>query len=194
MNGTRVYLNEKNLYVKIVVRKMNKMGNKPGVGDRAAKAAQQWAHERPDVDAFPMELWGRLGELAQVLTRDCLNPFFARYGLQNGEFDVLATLRRAGVPYALTPTTLYETTMMSSGGMTARIDRLEHAGLITRRPHPTDRRGTLVVLTEKGKTLIDEMLPLHIQNQREALGGLTSEEQQQLNTILAKLLIHQQAS
>lgn len=156
--------------------------------DRAAVAAKQWRSERPDIDVFPMELVGRLTELAQIVTRDRLNPLFARFALQNGEFDVLATLRRSGVPYALTPTALYEAAMISSGGMTARIDRLEKAGLIERRKHPTDRRGTLVALTDKGKDLMDEMLPAHIDNERTILAGLTEAEQQTLNRLLGKLL------
>ncbi|MEI2385814.1 MarR family transcriptional regulator [Breoghania sp. JC706] len=156
--------------------------------DRAALAALQWRRERPDIDPFPMEVIGRLTELAQVLTRDRLNPFFASFGLQNGEFDVLATLRRSGPPFALTPTVLYEAAMISSGGMTARIDRLEKAGLIERRKHPTDRRGTLVALTDKGKTLIDDMLPAHVANEQAMLANLTGEEQIALNGLLTKLL------
>lgn len=156
--------------------------------DRAAIAAVQWRAERPDIDAFPMEVIGRVKEFALVTTRDRLNPLFAKFGLQNGEFDVLATLRRSGGTCALTPTALYESAMISSGGMTARIDRLEKAGLIERRKHPTDRRGTLVALTDKGKALIDEMLPLHVENERAILAPLTLEEQKLLNGLLFKLL------
>lgn len=156
--------------------------------DRAAVAARQWRRERPDIDPFPMEVLGRLAELAQVVSRDRLNPVFADFGLQTGEFDVLATLRRSGPPYELTPTALYEATMISSGGMTARIDRLEKAGLIARRRHPTDRRGTLVVLTDKGRSLIDDALQLHLQNERAILANLSEAEQVELNRLLAKLL------
>ncbi len=156
--------------------------------DRAAHAARQWQRERPDIDVFPMEVIGRLVESAQVLVRDHLNPFFASFGLQNGEFDVLATLRRSGVPYAVTPTVLYEAAMISSGGMTARIDRLEKAGFVERRKHPTDRRGTLVALTDKGKALIDEILPTHVENERVILANLSNAEQAALNGLLAKLL------
>ncbi|CCG41392.1 MarR family winged helix-turn-helix transcriptional regulator [Magnetospirillum molischianum] len=156
--------------------------------DRAAVAASQWRRERPDIDPFPMEVLGRLTELTQILTRDHLNPLFARFGLQNGEFDVLATLRRSGTPYALTPTALYEAAMISSGGMTARIDRLEKAGLIERRKHPTDRRGTLVALTEKGKTAIDDILPEHIENELNILRHITQEETIELNKILKKMI------
>ncbi|WP_076398759.1 MarR family winged helix-turn-helix transcriptional regulator [Insolitispirillum peregrinum] len=155
--------------------------------DRAAFAAAQWRRERPDLDPFPMEVLGRLAEASQHISRDRLLPLFERYGLQGGEFDVLATLRRSGDPCALTPTALYEATMVSSGGMTNRLDRLEKAGFIERQRHPTDRRGTLVVLTPQGRALIDELLPLHIQNEQTVLSVLTSDEQQMLNDLLRKL-------
>ncbi|MBB4320493.1 DNA-binding MarR family transcriptional regulator [Agrobacterium tumefaciens] len=156
--------------------------------DRAATAAAEWRRERPDIDPFPMEVLGRLGEIAQIIMRDHLTPFFAKYGLQSGEFDVLATLRRSGAPYELTPTQLYEAAMLSSGGMTARIDRLERDGLVGRRSHPIDRRGTLVALTSKGVLLIDQILAEHVDNERSALAGLEPPEQQQLNALSIKLL------
>lgn len=156
--------------------------------DRAALAVAQWRRERPEIDPFPMEVLGRLAELAHLVARDRLLPLFARFGLQNGDFDVLATLRRSGSPYALTPTALYEATMISSGGMTARLDRLEKAGLILRDKHPTDRRGTLVTLTERGRATIDSVLPAHVENERAILAALSADEQAQLNGLLAKLL------
>lgn len=159
----------------------------PRFSDRAAFAAQQWRAERPDLDPFPMEVLGRLAEVTHILARDHLQPLFARYNLQGGEFDVLATLRRSGPPFALTPTALYEATMVSSGGMSNRLDRLEKSGLIERQKHPTDRRGTLVVLTRRAIELLDELIPLHIQNEKGVLARLTSEEQHLLNRLLRKL-------
>jgi DNA-binding MarR family transcriptional regulator len=156
--------------------------------DRAAKARAQWERERPDLDLLPMEVIGRLNGAAALIGRDHLVPLFAEHGLQRGEFDVVATLRRAGKPYRLTPTELYESLMMSSGGMTARLDRLEKAGLIERRPNPDDRRGTLVGLTRKGLTLIDKLVTLHVENERRILSCLTQAEQKDLNRLLAKLL------
>jgi DNA-binding MarR family transcriptional regulator len=156
--------------------------------DRAAQASRQWARERPDLDAFPMEALGRLLELAMRISRDRLAPVFAAFGLQSGDFDVLATLRRAGEPYALTPTALYEATMISSGGMTARIDRLEKAGHVARVKHPTDRRAALVALTEQGKSLIDEVLPGHVRAEAAILSALSEDEQKTLDRLLAKLL------
>ncbi|AGH84796.1 MULTISPECIES: MarR family winged helix-turn-helix transcriptional regulator [Ralstonia solanacearum species complex] len=156
--------------------------------DRAAQAVEQWNRERPDLDVSSMLLLGRLGEAALVIARERLNPLFAEYGLQPGEFDVLATLRRCGAPYALTPTALYDAAMMSSGGMTNRIDRLQQAGWVERRPNPEDGRGTLVALTNAGFALIDEAVSAHVENQRAVLSVLTEVEQRQLAKLLAKLI------
>ncbi|TIM67601.1 MAG: MarR family transcriptional regulator, partial [Mesorhizobium sp.] len=117
-----------------------------------------------------------------------LAPLFARFGLQSGEFDVLATLRRSGSPYALTPTALYEATMVTSGAMTNRLDRLEKSGLIMRGPHPNDRRGVVVQLTEKGLALVDEAVAAHVANEHEILSGLTRTEQDTLARLLEKLI------
>jgi DNA-binding MarR family transcriptional regulator len=156
--------------------------------DRAAKAIEQWARERPDLDVTPMLVLGRLNEASSLIARERLAPLFARFGLQAGEFDVLATLRRSGQPYALTPTALYEATMVTSGAMTNRLDRLEKAGLILRGPHPNDRRGIVVQLTEKGLALIDEALSAHVANEHEILAGLSSAERETLAQLLEKLI------
>ncbi|MBA1145053.1 MarR family winged helix-turn-helix transcriptional regulator [Mesorhizobium neociceri] len=156
--------------------------------DRAAKAVEQWKRERPDLDVSPMLVLGRLNEASSLVARERLAPLFARFGLQAGEFDVLATLRRSGQPYALTPTALYEATMVTSGAMTNRLDRLEKAGLILRGPHPNDRRGIVVQLTEKGLALIDEALAAHVANEHEILAGLTVAEREKLAELLGKLI------
>lgn len=156
--------------------------------DRAARVVEQWRKERPDLDVSPMAVIGRLNQAAFMIAKDRLNPLFARFGLQHGEFDVLATLRRSGKPFALTPTALYEATMVTSGAMTARLDRLEKAGLIARGPHPEDRRGVIVQLTEKGRALIDEAVTAHVENEHRVLSGLTREEQDRLAELLEKLI------
>ena len=156
--------------------------------DRATRAAEEWARERPDLDLLPMALLGVLAEAAHVIARDHLRPFFAAHGLQAGEFDVLATLRRAGHPYALTPTALYGATMVTSGAMTGRIDRLEQAGWVTRQPDPSDRRGILVALTKQGHELIDGMVAAHVANERRVLTGLSRADQETLLRLLTKLL------
>ena len=135
-----------------------------------------------------MLVLGRLNEASSLVARERLAPLFARFGLQAGEFDVLATLRRSGQPYALTPTALYEATMVTSGAMTNRLDRLEKAGLILRGPHPNDRRGIVVQLTENGLALIDAALTAHVANEHEILAGLTVAERDTLAGLLAKLM------
>lgn len=164
------------------------MTDTPQEHQRAQFAAEQWQRELPQLDTRAMQVVGQLGTVAQLMARDWLNPLFAEHGLQPGEFDVLATLRRSGAPYALTPTALYEAAMLSSGGMTNRIDRLETAGLIERQKHPSDRRGVLVALTGQGKELIDKLVPLHVANEQRMLAALTAREQTQLGQLLAKLL------
>ena len=101
---------------------------------------------------------------------------------------MLATLRRSGDPYTLSPTRLYEAAMISSGGMTNRLDRLERAALIERRPDPYDRRGKLIALTEAGRRVIDETITRHVANEERLLSVLTIAEQQKLNDLLKKLI------
>lgn len=156
--------------------------------DRADVAIEQWGRERPELPALPMAVLGRLSEAAERVMRDHLNPLFAEAGLQPGEFDVLATLRRSGEPFMLSPTRLYEATMISSGGMTARLDRLERAGLIERRPDPNDRRGKLIALTPHGRQVIDTTLTRHVANEQRLLASLTVAEQEKLNALLKKLI------
>jgi len=151
-------------------------------------AVEQWNRERPDLDVSPMAVLGRLNEAASLIARDRLAPLFAQFGLQSGEFDVLATLRRSGAPYALTPTALYEATMVTSGAMTNRLDRLEKTGLIARAPHPSDRRGVVVQLTEKGLALIDKAVTAHVANEHQILAGLTHAEQETLSHLLERLI------
>lgn len=155
--------------------------------NRVKQAIGQWQQEMPDLDLLPMEVVGYL-KTTQQLTQERLRDFFKEYGLQAGEFDVLATLRRSGPPYRLGPTQLFETLMISSGGMTSRLDRLEKAGLIMRSPNPEDRRGTLVSLTEEGLALTERMIPRHVENEARMLAALSREEQQALSELLGKLL------
>lgn len=158
--------------------------------DRAERASRQWQKEVPEVadKLQPMVLLGRLNEAAQLMNRDYLVPAYAEIGLKLGEFDVLATLVRSGPPYKLTPTELYRSTMMSSGGMTARVDKLERAGLVERCPHPEDRRALTVCVTPKGLKLVKDMIPDYVETQHQAVRGLTEDEQTQLSTLLEKLI------
>jgi DNA-binding MarR family transcriptional regulator len=156
--------------------------------DRADIAIEQWARERPDLSVLPMYIFWRLLDAAESVMRDHMNPLFAEAGLLPGEFDVLATLRRSGQPYLLSPTRLYEAVMISSGGMTNRLDRLERAGLVERRPDPSDRRGKLIALTDAGKRVIDETIGRHVANEERLLSVLTAAEQEKLNSLLRKLI------
>ncbi|WP_293267831.1 MarR family transcriptional regulator [Neptunomonas sp.] len=148
----------------------------------------QWQREMPQLDLLPMKVVGNLGKATRLVTRNYLDPFFKSHGIQLGEFDVLATLRRSGAPYELAPTQLFEALLISSGGMTNRLDRLEKAGLIARAPNPEDRRGTLVLLTEEGLELMNRIVPLHVENEARSLSNLSREEQETLDRLLEKLI------
>lgn len=157
--------------------------------DRAGQAGEEWAAVRPDVPTQGMVLSGRLAELTHLIASHHDQPLFDRFGLKSGEFDVLATLRRAGEPGGLTPTALYAATMVSSGGMTNRIDRLAALGLVERRPHPDDRRGTLVALTPAGRDVIDRLITAHAQNRERITAMLSEDEKAQLCALLARMIV-----
>jgi len=148
----------------------------------------QWRRERPDLDVSPMGIIGRMGRLAKHLER-AIGETFSELGLNVGEFDVLATLRRSGQPYQLSPTTLFNTLMVSSGTMTHRIDRLEQAQLVKRIPDPSDRRGTLIALTDKGFDLIEKAVEAHVANEHRLLGVLEKSERESLTVLLRQLLL-----
>ena len=121
--------------------------------DAAARAVVQWKQELPELAAENMLLIGRLKRAAALIARE-LEKVYGEYGLTEGSFDVLATLRRSGAPYTLTPTELFSSLMVTSGTMTTRLKNLENQGLIDRLPNPDDARSMLVRLTDKGKELI----------------------------------------
>jgi DNA-binding MarR family transcriptional regulator len=156
--------------------------------DRIDEILAQWKRERPDVDTRAMGLVGRVQRAAAAL-RPRLDEIHAASGLQGESFDVLASLRRSGPPYQLSPTQLYREMMLTSGAMTNRIDRLEAAGFVARRSDPGDRRATPVRLTSKGKALIDAALSKHVDNEEHLLSALSAREQQHLNELLRKLLV-----
>ena len=148
----------------------------------------QWARERPDIDTSPMGVVGRISRISRHLDQ-LLQKNYSRFDLNGGEFDVLATLRRSGPPYQLTPTHLFNALMLSSGAMTNRLDRLENVGLIKRAPNPKDRRGILVTLTAQGVELMDRAYPAHIANEQQMLTSLTKAEQDALTGLLRKMLL-----
>ena len=148
----------------------------------------QWQRERPDLDVSPMGIIGRMGRLAKHLERS-IQETVSDFGLNGGEFDVLATLRRSGGPYQLSPTGLFNALMVSSGTMTHRIDRLEQAGLVQRMDDPNDRRGTLIQLTSKGFNTIEKAVEAHVTNGHRLLIVLDETEREVLAQLLSKLLI-----
>jgi DNA-binding MarR family transcriptional regulator len=149
---------------------------------------KQWADTFPDLDISAMAVIGRISRISRHIDQGLQNKY-SEFNLLAGEFDVLASLRRSGPPYQLTPTELFNVLMLSSGAMTNRLDRLEDAGLIKRRPNPDDRRGLLVSLTEKGIELMDKAYPAHIANEEELLSALTISERELLIALLRKLLL-----
>jgi DNA-binding MarR family transcriptional regulator len=155
--------------------------------DHLDRIVEQWAHERPDVDVTALATMGRLFRIADLAHAE-LGRGLHGYKLPPGWFDVLAALRRAGDPFELSPTALMHAMMLSSGGVTKRLDRLVEARLVTRRPDPDDRRGVLVRLTPRGRQLIDRALVEHVANEEELLEALTAAEQGQLDDLLRRLL------
>jgi DNA-binding MarR family transcriptional regulator len=149
----------------------------------------QWRRERPDLDPAPIGVVGRISRLARELERR-LEPVYAAHGLEPGWHDLLATLRRSGPPFRMRPTDLMDALMLTSSGTTKRLDRLEKAGMVAREPDPGDRRGTLIVLTETGRTLIDGVTGPHLANEARLLAALTPEERDVLAGLLRKLQVH----
>jgi DNA-binding MarR family transcriptional regulator len=156
--------------------------------DPVDKILAQWRQERPDLDVSPMGIIGRITRLAKHLEQ-AIQETFAEFGLTVGEFDVLATLRRSGHPYQLSPTELFNTLMVSSGTMTHRIDRLEQAELVQRIPDISDRRGTQIKLTDKGFDVIEKAVEAHVVNEHRILGGLNMPEREVLTQLLRKFLV-----
>lgn len=155
--------------------------------DRVARIMTAWERERPDLDTSPQGIIGRLHRLAAALT-DELVPVYREYGLGEGEFDVLATLRRVGAPFERQPSELAAHTMVTSGAMTKRIDRLEAAGLVTRRQSTVDGRARVVALTDAGRELIDHAFTDHIANEHRLLEPLSDGDRAELERILTRWL------
>jgi DNA-binding MarR family transcriptional regulator len=147
-----------------------------------------WRRERPDLDPTPVEIVGRAIVIAAHLERS-VQAALAEHDLSLGQFDILATLRRQGPAGELTPTQLLRCVMLSSGGMTSRLDRLEKNGLVTRRSDPDDRRGVVVRLTEKGRKRIDEATEARFREARRSLPALSRTEAAILTELLRKWLI-----
>jgi DNA-binding MarR family transcriptional regulator len=156
--------------------------------DAVDEIVAEWRRERPDLDPAAKHLTGRLLRLASLF-QAAYAEAFAPLGLNEGDYGVLAALRRAGAPHRLTPSDLARHQMMTSGGMTAAIDRLERRGLVGRRPNPNDRRGTLVELTDEGRTVVDRAMELQAAVEIRLVQGLRASERRTLEQLLRKLLL-----
>lgn len=157
------------------------------MADHVAHIMEQWSVERPDLDVSPIGIIGRLHRLAARLTEE-LNVVYRRFGLGEGDFDVLVTLRRQGGDHSLTCSALAESTMVTSGGMTKRIDRLEAAGLVRRRESTADGRSRPVQLTAAGHDLVDEAFAAHIANEHRLVATLDPADRVELTAILGRWL------
>lgn len=154
--------------------------------DTVAQIVAQWGRERPDLDASPILVVGQIARLTQLF-EPYLRPPFAAAGMGNGDFDVLAALRRSGEPFTLSPGDLSSALLVTTGAITKRLDRLERRGLLRREVSAEDGRGRLVTLTPRGVRLTDELIVTHLANEAALLDSLSPGERGQLVTLLAKL-------
>jgi DNA-binding MarR family transcriptional regulator len=155
--------------------------------DEVDRLVEAWQRERPDLELAPMQVLSRVSRLGHHLDR-ARKTSFADHDLETWEFDVLAALRRAGWPYELSPGRLIRETLVTSGTMTNRVDRLVARGLVERLPDPHDRRGVLVRLTDEGRTTVDGALATLLEREQELLAGLDTASQQRLASLLRRLV------
>jgi DNA-binding MarR family transcriptional regulator len=155
--------------------------------DAVDRITGQWNKVRPDVDVSPIQVIGRVSRLSRLVDRR-LAENFARHGIESWMYDVLATLRRSGEPYELTAGELVRQTMVTTGAVTNRIDRLEERGLVER-TRTRDRRKVVVRLTEKGLDLVDDVVHGHMATEREILAALSPRQQRELTGLLRSVLV-----
>lgn len=156
--------------------------------DDVDRLLADWRRERPDVDLSPMEVLSRVTRLSHLLDR-ARKAAFADHDIVGWEFDVLAALRRTGPPYELSPGKLLKETLVTSGTMTNRVDRLVMRGFVSRSPDPDDRRGVLVRLTDAGRTVVDGALEALLEHEKELLAGIDATQRRQLSELLRTLMI-----
>jgi DNA-binding MarR family transcriptional regulator len=155
--------------------------------DEVDQIVAEWRRERPDLDTSPLEILSRVSRLARHLDR-VRKSAFASAQLEQWSFDVLAALRRAGSPYELAPGALLQKTLVTSGAMSNRLDRLEQAGLVARRPDPSDRRGVIVRLTPAGKRRVDHCLAALLESEEELIAALPAAARLELAALLREVL------
>ena len=156
--------------------------------DEVDDLVAQWLAQRPDLDVGPMQVLSRVTRLAKHLDI-ARRSAFASHGLETWEFDVLSALRRVGPPFQLTPGALVRATLVTSGTMTNRIDRLAEAGLVHREPDPRDRRGVLVTLSDEGRARVDAALEDLLSGERTLLAGLDDAQRASLSALLRTVLV-----
>ncbi|HEY2834280.1 MAG TPA: MarR family transcriptional regulator [Sporichthyaceae bacterium] len=156
--------------------------------DEVDRLVAAWRRERPDLDVSPLEVLSRISRLARHLDR-ARRDAFSEHDLQQWEFDVLSALRRSGSPYRLSPGALLTQTLVTSGTMTNRIDRLTARGLVRREPDPHDRRGVLVLLTEAGRDRVDAAFTDLLAGEQGLLSGLTQRQRESLAGLLRDLVV-----
>ena len=156
--------------------------------DAVEAILEQWRRERPDIDASPMGPLGRLKRCVMLL-EPRMEAAFIPHDLVRWEFDMLATLRRAGAPHCLSPTALFSSMMITSGTMTHRLKRLEARELIERKPNADDARSMLVQLTQKGLDVINKAVEDHVDNQREILSVLSPQTLAELDNALSLFMV-----
>jgi DNA-binding MarR family transcriptional regulator len=157
--------------------------------DDVDRIVRAWTSERPDVDSKPLEVLSRVTRISKHLDR-LRRAVFSVHGLDVWEFDVLATLRRAGKPYQLTPTALMAQTLVTSGAMTNRINRLEARGLVSRQADPEDGRRVVVALSDPGRKVVDRALDDLLSAEQRALEPLSSPERKELGSLLRLVSLH----
>lgn len=157
------------------------------MADPIGDLLDDWKRERPELDAAPMGVVGRVLRLGKRWEQRA-SRFLREHELGVGEFDVLATLRRQGSPFELSPSQLAKTAMLTTGGTTNLLDRMERRGLVERRPNPDDRRGTRVRLTSAGRELVDRVIGPRLEDAEACLESLSSSERAILSRLLAQLL------
>jgi len=155
--------------------------------DEVDRIAAAWHREQPDLDLAPLHVLSRVTRLARHLDR-VRRAAFSTHGLETGEFDVLAALRRAGSPYQASPGRLSTETMVTSGTMTARLDKLESRGLVHRRTDPADGRAVIVALTERGRDLVGAAVGTLVRSESELLAGLADADRAALADLLRRVL------
>ncbi|MCL9777422.1 MarR family winged helix-turn-helix transcriptional regulator [Vibrio methylphosphonaticus] len=151
--------------------------------DAVDRVVTQWAKEKPELETEPMAMMGRMMRLAKYMETQ-VAEVHKKYDLKMGEFDVLATLRRSGSPYQLTPSELINSMMLTSGAMTNRMDKLESKGYISRTHSKEDRRSVRVKLTDEGLVLIDKMMEEHVEVQQTLVKSLSKPQKKNINQLL----------